>query len=442
MKPLHILFISSLPPQRSAGLALEYMKALEHAGHQVDFLTKYNYIGRRKNDIYVYHGLKGWIRELGKKVGLQKFIKLLYLLPKGQKSYRNLEIGISITNMYEDKPFVNPKDILKVITKQYDVVITLFWEYMLSTVSLKAIYDKLHCPIIISSVDMATYTGGCFYFLNCRNFAKGCGCCPALNSTDPNDQTHKNFLLKKQMYASMNYAIGLNTWMQQYARETGLFETQRIITTSMALDENHFVPMDQGKCRDYLNIPKKKRFVLFARAVAKHAIISKGFDLLAKSVNEFISRNSVDKEQVLLLLAGRFLSEEELLAFSVDIKHLGYVDTETLIKVYNASDAFLSPSIDDAGPSMVNQSIMCGTPVVCYDIGTAWDVIYNGKSGFKVPVKDYMKFADAIETIYKMGPSDYHILCSNAREIALKNNSLKSFAEMVESTYNKLKDLD
>lgn len=438
-KPLNILFISSMPPQKSAGLGADYVKALEQAGHHVDFLTRYDYEGRRENDIYVYKDLSTSIRLLAHKYKILNIFRWLNIFLKKEKKVYHSDAGITITNMYEDRPLVALEDILKVITKRYDVVVTLFWQYMLTTVSLKAIYDKLKCPIIIRSVDMHTYTGGCFYFLDCRNFTHGCGCCPALGGNDRNDQTHLNFLIKKKMYSSMNYAIGLNSWMQQFARKTGLFEPERIITTSAAIDESHFLPMEKDTCRHELCIPEKYGFVLFARSVNSDMSVAKGFNLLKKSINLFVkSLKEEDKQSILLLLAGCKLKEEELKEFNIEVKELGFVDTDTLIKVYNASNVFLSPSIDDAGPSMVNQSIMCGTPVVCYDIGTAWDVIDNGKSGFKVPVKDYVKFADAIFNLFNMQPDDYAELSYNTRKIALKHNSLKSFSEMIESTYDKL----
>ena len=120
--------------------------------------------------------------------------------------------------------------------------------------------------------------------------------------------------------------------------------------------------------------------------------------------------------------------------FSIDTLYIGPLSRQNLIKAYNASNIFLSPSIDDAGPSMVNQSIMCGTPVICFEIGTALDVIDNGISGYKVKVKDYEAFADAIYTIYNMPAEKYDKLQLSTREMALKHNSLESFARMIEST--------
>lgn len=308
---------------------------------------------------------------------------------------------------------------------------------MLTTVSLKAIYDKLHCPIIIRSVDMFTFTGGCFYFLNCRNFLHGCGKCPSLNSTDPEDQTYKNFLTKKRMYASMNYAIGLNTWMQKFAIPTRLFEKRRVISTSAAVDESLFKHMPKDYCRKKIGIGKNKTFILFARN-PNPLVIGKGFKQLVKAVNLFSEMLAKEeKSKCLLVLAGEKENENNN-QFKIDTYYTGQLSKENLIIAYNAANIFLSPSIDDAGPSMVNQSIMCGTPVVCFEIGTALDVIDNGKSGFKVTLKDTQAFADAIYKIFSMSEKEYAELCSNTHNIAMKYDSLESFATMIENTYELL----
>lgn len=440
-KTLNILFISSKPPQFSAGLGGELVKSLEKAGHNVDFLTRYDFEGRKPNDIYLYRSFSNKIRSFVKKHRfLNVFQFMRFLLSREPKLERNCNNGLRITSLYEEHPFVPPVTICKAIKKDYDLVVTLYWQYMLTTESLRFIYQKLNCPIIIFSVDMCTFTGGCDYFRECRNFQNGCGCCPALNSSDKNDQTHKNHLIKKNNYNSINYAICLNTWMSNFAITTGLFTPDRIIRASFALDENHFKPYEKQACRNLLNIPSKKKFVLFSRSVGKDFRIAKGFDHLIRSVNCFAdSLSCQEKESVLLLFVGASkLEESERDLFNIDIKELGFVSDEELIHAFSASNVFLSPSIDDAGPSMVNQSIMCGVPVVCFNIGTALDVITNGISGYKVPIGDDDKFAEAIRTVYDLSNKEYDKLCINTRSMALKHNSLKSFSDMIETTYMKL----
>lgn len=446
LKPLNILLISSRPPQHSAGLAKDYIHALELFGHHVDFLTKYNYSGKGSNEYYVLRE-KLWMKVArwgGKHKKLYNFFHRFHLGTYFMKSEgykaRNKSKELFITNLYENIPPVAPSLIVERIHKQYDLVITLFWQDFLTTVSLKAIYDKLGCPIIICSVDMFPYTGGCFFFGDCQNFMHECGQCPALNSNDKNDQTHQNFLIKKEMYANMNYAICLNSWMQQFAKCTGLFKPERIITSSLYIDESVFRPMDSSECKEWFGIDSNS-FVLFARSPSKSAIIAKGFGYLIRSVNHFA--DTLDEEQrdkIVLILAGRELSDEEKGDFHIKVKNLGTLNRDDLIKAYNASHIFLSPSIDDAGPSMVNQSIMCGTPVVCFNIGTAWDVIKNGKSGYKVPLKDEEAFGKAISQIFNMTDEYYCLLSSNTRKIAIEYNSLKAFSKIVEDTYLFLKN--
>lgn len=439
MTPLRILFISSMPPDYSAGLARDFMKAMKLHGHEVDFLTRYSFPGQVEGEYNVYpESLSIKIRRWkDRHPFIKKNLRFLKFLLKKDEVIKNKDKGINITCPREDLPTVPIPDVLNKINRLYDLVVTVFWQNMITTCTLKAIYDKLQCPIIIRSVDMETFTGGCFYFMNCRNFTHECGCCPALNSNDANDLTHLNFLKKKEMYSQMNYAIGFNTWMQQFSRKSGLFDPSRIITTSCAIDESIFKPMPKNDCRKILGIPSDKTFILFARRT-DITFKPKGFKHLIKSVNLFIDGlTKEERKKCLLVLAGQ-ANEDCRPWLHIDTMFLGQISRDSLIKAYNASNIFLSPSIDDAGPSMVNQSIMCGTPVICFNIGTAIDVISNGISGYKVPVKDDNAFANSIETIYKLTRTQYDQLRKTTREMALKHNSLESFANMIESTYNKL----
>lgn len=442
-KKLDILFISSMPPDHSAGLARDYIKALRLAGHSVDFLTRYGFPGQQKDEISIYReGLSNKLRRLKKRFRfIERFRFLGFLLRKDSPIYANSENGIIITNMYEDRPPTDTGALLAAITKPYDAVVTLFWQHMLTTVSLKAIYDKLRCPIIIRSVDMFTYTGGCFYFMDCERYKSGCGCCPSLGSTDPDDQTHKNFMIKKQMYSQMNYAIGLNSWMQQFARATGLFAPERIITTSASIDESVFRVLPKQECQAALGLREDRKFLLLARYAGSH-VQGKGFSYLVEAVNAFSRRlTESQRAEAALVLIGQQLEEELLSRIELHVVQLGFLSREELIRAYNACHAFLSPSIDDAGPSMVNQSIMCGTPVVCFNIGTAWDVITDGVSGYKVRLRDSQAFAEAIHRISQLTEADYQALRESTHAEAMKHNSLRAFSRMVEETYGKLQKL-
>jgi glycosyltransferase involved in cell wall biosynthesis len=69
--------------------------------------------------------------------------------------------------------------------------------------------------------------------------------------------------------------------------------------------------------------------------------------------------------------------------------HLGMLgDDRSLALAYSAADVFVSPSVEDAGPMMVNEAMACGVPVVATAVGTAPDFIRDGETGWLAGVHD------------------------------------------------------
>jgi len=433
---MRILYISSRPPKHSAGLAMDQMKSLVEAGHQVDFLTKIAFEGQESNMYSVYE--KNWIDKLvdlrQKYPFLHYLSKLKFLVGRKDLIFNN---GIKLTAPDESKPPVAIDDILRRITKEYDLVITLFLQDFISSLTLKAIYEKLKCPIIIRSVDMGPFTGGCYFFLDCERYQHNCGKCPALMSEDENDKSHQNFLIKKSSYASINYAYCCNNWMKRFALKSNMFEPDRIFTSTAVIDETRFYQRPVKECREAFNIPKNKSFILFAR-YQNTSVVSKGFSHLIYAIKEWsLKLSEKERESALILIAGN-RDTDTLYKMSIDTRYLGVLDAENLIRAYSVANVFISPSIDDAGPSMVNQSIMCSTPVICYNIGTAIDVIIDGKSGFKASDINPSKLADCIDKMFRLPKNTYVELRKNTHLIAMENHSLKSFSEFIEMVYNKI----
>ena len=60
---------------------------------------------------------------------------------------------------------------------------------------------------------------------------------------------------------------------------------------------------------------------------------------------------------------------------------------------------FLCPTMDDEGPMMVTESMMCGTPVVMFKVGIAGDLIREGESGYAVPAGDAVALARALSLV-------------------------------------------
>lgn len=67
------------------------------------------------------------------------------------------------------------------------------------------------------------------------------------------------------------------------------------------------------------------------------------------------------------------------IASNVNIIMPGFLSENELFEVYCAADVFMSTTIADSGPMMVNYSIACGTPVVSFPIGVAQDLVMHKK---------------------------------------------------------------
>ncbi len=428
---LRILLLSSRPLNHSAGYAADMKKALELNGHEVDFITN-DFDPPEKES-----GVRALLTKLRVKYKcVNNAVAFINRFRKNRFRYTMLN-SIQITQPDESIPPVPTETILAKITKPYDLVITQFWEDMISAITLRDIYAKLKCPIFIKSVDMAPFTGGCFYFMDCRNFRHECGCCPGLGSNDRNDQSHKNYLIKKEIYSSINCAILCNTWMSRFVRETKLFRDAQIITSTIVIDETRFVPRNRQQARSNLNIPAEKEFIFFCRYAGLRDK-RKGMKELMEALQILHDRMTPEQRQkTLLLLAGEaFHNEDKSLKF--DYMSVGKLNLDGLIDAYNASTVFLSPSIDDAGPSMVNQSILCGTPAVTYSIGTALDVIHSGHTGYKARNFLPEDYAQGIKSIIDLDAEAYAALRERCRNKALEFHSLKAMGDFIECAYQNI----
>lgn len=443
----NLLYITSLPPTHSAGLVQAKIDALMSRGHNVDCMTIYDYDGKKDNIITLLPKPEQLqpsmlrrlvilpIKRIVCFIGIYKLLKMIKdwgverLTGAGKR-----KSDILFLYPDEENPPIQPELITSNIHKQYDAVITGFWEGMLNTTSLRAIYNKIGCPIIIGSPDMAPMTGGCYYFGKCRNFYKECGCCEALGSKDPNDRSHHNYMIKKKNYSSIDCAFIGNTWMNEFAKKSKLFKN--VFLSEVMIDEKRFCEGDRFSAR--LDLGLTGKFVIM---IASSSQPRKGNLDIAEAVLEFYSILPAEEQNSIeILIVGDDYIENIFEQSKINRCNQGRVDMDKLVLCYQASDIFISASNDDAGPSMINQSIMCGTPVVCYDNGTAIDVIENMASGYKVKPGDKKGLAKGIEAIYNLTDKEYSELRSSCREIAVRHNSTDVCIQNLLSIISKMRN--
>lgn len=426
-----ILILSSLPPEHSAGLGTDLMNALACNGDDV------TYFSRWPSALHA-PGIKNMHRTLW-----QRIVALFISHRRYRKKYRTEMSGAPLINgirvLYPDErdPQESTGRISRQIRGKYDYIVTLFWQGMFTSQTLRHLSCKFKCPVLIYAVDMAPVTGGCYYFNHCERYASSqCGMCPGLDSSDPNDCTHTNFLAKQQNYALCDASFLGNTWMTQCAARSGLFRPDRIFNVGLVMNTDRFRPAeDPRSIRAGLGIAPEVRHVFFARSADDPR---KGSRYV---IDAFLSvmKNLTDEQRsgILIITAGHEDTiGNALRPQGIAVKRMGLVDAPTLIRLYQASTAFISPSTDDAGPSMVNQSLLCGTPVISFATGVALDLVNNGTSGWRIPLCDTATLAKAINECIAMPADTFAALRATSRATAMAHNSYEAVNARFRTIFN------
>lgn len=429
---LKILIISSRPPYWSANHGYNLAMSLRNQAHMVDYLTTYQF-DRMESWMYsVYEEKKEYKLNLTFRWTLGKVLSSIITQPfTALNLFLKRVLKVDQYGLVST-PSVPSEDIAKAIPgKNYDLIITLFWQGMLSADTILHIYEKCKCPIFIFPVDMNPMTGGCSNFWNCQRFTRECKGCPAtILSNNHRDTAHNNYLFKKKVYQSIDCRVFGNTWMCNHFKKSGLFRNNQISMKMCAIDEQVFFPIDKAQARTELGLPQDK-FIFFCGAASIKSK-RKGFDVLKKSTSLFFKKYKENKD-CLLVIAGKTIPNISSL-IKMDTQCVGFLSMEKLALMYSASDVYLSTSIQDAGPSMVNQCLMCGTPVVAFETGVAIDIVKTGITGYIAKYNDADDFFQGMSYLYEY--ADKESLRKSCCQFAVNLFSLDAIAISIENSFN------
>ena len=72
---------------------------------------------------------------------------------------------------------------------------------------------------------------------------------------------------------------------------------------------------------------------------------------------------------------------------------------ESLAAYYRAADVVLVPSRTESFGLVALEAAACGTPVVAADVGGLRSVVEDGRTGFLIPSRDPVEYAECVELI-------------------------------------------
>ena len=203
------------------------------------------------------------------------------------------------------------------------------------------------------------------------------------------------------------------------------------------VDEKKFKPGNKAAAKTYFKINASKKVILYGsynlmdeRKGSKY--FSEAIRILATSLRE---NNSVlQLSDYVIMVAGNKASNSY--SDEIEVVQTGYLTEDDLIKAYQAADLFVSSSVEDSGPLMVNQSLMCGTPAVCFNTGVAMDIVHSGITGYRASLFDAKDLANGIKLILSLNEEEYKKIVSNCRNLAINNFSRQVFINNLTDIFN------
>jgi glycosyltransferase involved in cell wall biosynthesis len=187
--------------------------------------------------------------------------------------------------------------------------------------------------------------------------------------------------------------------LRQFAISLGV-DSRRTATVPNGVNAAVFHPLDRRAVRERLGIAPETRAVLTAgnlvpekghhRAIAAlHALWRRGI-----AAELFIAGGPGREEGARYLEDLRGAAAERGLAGKVHF--LGLLPPEELAAYMCAADVFCLASSREGWPNVVHESLACGTPAVCTDVGAVPDLVVSEAHGYVVPPGDQAKLEAAL----------------------------------------------
>ncbi len=231
-------------------------------------------------------------------------------------------------------------------------------------------------------LDNSPITGGCHYPFKCVGYQQNCANCPLFKVQ--NSLAQENLSSKIKLLPEDLEFWGTSSDVLRVKRSTlGRLRNGRAML--FPINESLVSNVSKEEARLAWGIPEDKKVILVGctdlndeRKGAEYLLAI--LVLLKERYPEWYSKTS-------LLLVGDNKTEifENI---GYEVYALGRLSLSDLMRAYNAADFFLSTSVEDSGPLMINQSIAAGTPVVSFNIGVAEDLVFNGRTGYKAQLGD------------------------------------------------------
>lgn len=237
---------------------------------------------------------------------------------------------------------------------------------------------KIKKPILMSMYDMWAFCGSEHYGVDSANARWRAG---YKRSNRPIDETgwdlDRNAWERKRQHWAPFHLVPASTWLARSTRQSALTAQWPQTQIPHPVNPDVFKPIDKTAARKRLGIDTKSPTVAFVASAGVNDR-RKGFDLLVEAMRPM--RREFPNVQVLLVGPTPHESQlpKDLKVVAVGVTH----SDEELAATYTAADVLAVPSREDNLPLTAMEALMCGCPVVGFNVGGLPDIVSHNDSGY------------------------------------------------------------
>lgn len=278
--------------------------------------------------------------------------------------------------------YASAKSILSQLGYTPDLILLHWVSYFITPSIINDLKRLTGAKIAWLMLDNSPITGGCHYPFKCVGYQQKCASCPLFKVQ--NSLAEEKLSLKMKLLPEDLEFWGTSADVLR-VRKSALGKLRDGRAMLFPIDESLVSNASKEEVRVLWGIPKDKKIVLVGCTNLND--VRKGGEYLLAILILLKERYPEWYSNISLLLVGD--NQAEIFEnIGYEVYALGRLPLSELMQAYNAADFFLSTSVEDSGPLMVNHAIASGTPVVSFNIGVAEDLVFNGRTGYKAHLGD------------------------------------------------------
>ena len=261
-------------------------------------------------------------------------------------------------------------------------IIHLSWinQAMLSLADIKKIVNSGK-PVVWTMHDIWPATAICHYARGCKQFHTACHHCPLLPRGGGNNDLSARVWRKKVaiLQDKSILFVACSKWLEGQSKQSALLKNQIVTSIPNPIDTRIFYKQDKKQARRAFGLPENKQLILFVSQRVTDE--RKGVNYFIGALQQLVTEHPAMKQNTGVVILGGH-SAEVAARLPIPAYALGYVsDAEKIASVYNSTDLFVLPSLEDNLPNTIMEAMACGIPCVGYRVGGIPEEIDHLKNG-------------------------------------------------------------